>query len=228
MNALLGRIPVQAVHVANSKNPALPRSRRQEPPCPVRQAATISGKYLARSLLPARTDRHQVAVPEHQRGTRPLRLERPGGLVVGLGGDRGDRLGEHRRDRWQDRASISHPASIDRVCRRIGPNAPSSRLLHATRHARRFSHQSRRRGPLHTGPAARVAWSDDLPDASPSPSGTLHVGNLRTALLAWLFARTTGGRFWIRMENLDRTARGADVQQLADLARRWVSSGMSR
>ncbi|MFZ2241150.1 MAG: tRNA glutamyl-Q(34) synthetase GluQRS, partial [Gordonia amarae] len=52
----------------------------------------------------------------------------------------------------------------------------------------------------------------------PSPSGTLHVGNLRTALLAWLFARTTGRAFWIRMENLDRTARGADVQQLADLA----------
>ena len=53
---------------------------------------------------------------------------------------------------------------------------------------------------------------------APSPSGTLHVGNLRTALLAWLFARTTGRAFWIRMENLDRTARGADVQQLADLA----------
>ena len=53
---------------------------------------------------------------------------------------------------------------------------------------------------------------------APSPSGTLHVGNLRTALLAWLFARTTGRAFWIRMENLDRTARGADLQQLADLA----------
>lgn len=53
---------------------------------------------------------------------------------------------------------------------------------------------------------------------APSPSGDLHVGNLRTGLLAWLFARTSGRLFWIRMENLDRTARGADVRQLADLA----------
>lgn len=53
---------------------------------------------------------------------------------------------------------------------------------------------------------------------APSPSGELHVGNLRTALLAWLFARTTGRRFLIRMEDLDRTAQGADQRQLADLA----------
>lgn len=53
---------------------------------------------------------------------------------------------------------------------------------------------------------------------APSPSGDLHVGNLRTALLAWLFARTTGRRFLIRMEDLDRAAPGADSRQLADLA----------
>ncbi|WP_040509766.1 tRNA glutamyl-Q(34) synthetase GluQRS [Gordonia soli] len=53
---------------------------------------------------------------------------------------------------------------------------------------------------------------------APSPSGTLHVGNLRTALLAWLFARSTDRRFLIRMEDLDRTAVGADAQQLTDLA----------
>ncbi|MBD0863199.1 tRNA glutamyl-Q(34) synthetase GluQRS [Gordonia sp. zg691] len=53
---------------------------------------------------------------------------------------------------------------------------------------------------------------------APSPSGDLHVGNLRTAVLAWLFARTTGRGFLIRMEDLDRTAPGADAGQLADLA----------
>ncbi len=53
---------------------------------------------------------------------------------------------------------------------------------------------------------------------APSPSGELHVGNLRTAVLAFLFARTTGRAFYIRMEDLDRTAVGADRQQLADLA----------
>ena len=53
---------------------------------------------------------------------------------------------------------------------------------------------------------------------APSPSGDLHVGNLRTALLAWLFARSTGRRFVVRMEDLDRVRAGASDRQLADLA----------
>jgi glutamyl-tRNA synthetase len=44
-----------------------------------------------------------------------------------------------------------------------------------------------------------------MPDGrfAPSPTGDLHLGNLRTALLAWLFARSTGSRFLLRMEDLD-------------------------
>jgi len=38
---------------------------------------------------------------------------------------------------------------------------------------------------------------------APSPTGDLHLGNLRTALLAWLFARSAGGRFLWRFEDLD-------------------------
>jgi glutamyl-tRNA synthetase len=38
---------------------------------------------------------------------------------------------------------------------------------------------------------------------APSPSGPLHLGNLRTALLAWLFARSQGARFLLRIEDLD-------------------------
>jgi glutamyl-tRNA synthetase len=55
---------------------------------------------------------------------------------------------------------------------------------------------------------------------APSPTGTLHVGNLRTALLAWLFARSAGGRYLVRMEDLDagRVRAGAAEEQLADLA----------
>lgn len=53
---------------------------------------------------------------------------------------------------------------------------------------------------------------------APSPSGDLHVGNLRTAILAWLFAHASGRRFLIRMEDLDRTAVGSDRRQLDDLA----------
>lgn len=52
---------------------------------------------------------------------------------------------------------------------------------------------------------------------APSPSGELHLGNLRTALLAWLFARSTGRRFLLRVEDLDRARAGAEESQLADL-----------
>jgi glutamyl-tRNA synthetase len=55
---------------------------------------------------------------------------------------------------------------------------------------------------------------------APSPTGTLHLGNLRTALLAWLFARSGGGEFLVRMEDLDtgRVRPGAAEEQLADIA----------
>ena len=55
---------------------------------------------------------------------------------------------------------------------------------------------------------------------APSPTGTLHIGNLRTALLAWLFARSAGARFLVRIEDLDtgRVRPGLADQQLADLA----------
>jgi glutamyl-tRNA synthetase len=55
---------------------------------------------------------------------------------------------------------------------------------------------------------------------APSPTGTLHLGNLRTALLAWLFARSAGAGFLVRMEDLDagRVRAGVADEQLADLA----------
>ena len=55
---------------------------------------------------------------------------------------------------------------------------------------------------------------------APSPTGDLHLGNLRTALLGWLFARSTGRRFLLRVEDLDatRVRPGVAEQQLADLA----------
>jgi glutamyl-tRNA synthetase len=54
---------------------------------------------------------------------------------------------------------------------------------------------------------------------APSPSADLHIGNLRTAVLAWLFARTTGRRFLIRVDDLDdRTFTDVARRQLDDLA----------
>ena len=58
---------------------------------------------------------------------------------------------------------------------------------------------------------------------APSPSGELHVGNLRTAILAWLFARSTGRRFLMRVEDLDRARAGAEAGQLRDLAAIGIS-----
>ncbi|MCS6987412.1 MAG: glutamate--tRNA ligase [Sphingomonadaceae bacterium] len=40
---------------------------------------------------------------------------------------------------------------------------------------------------------------------APSPTGRLHVGNLRTALLNWLFAKRHGGRFLLRLDDTDPT-----------------------
>jgi glutamyl-tRNA synthetase len=55
---------------------------------------------------------------------------------------------------------------------------------------------------------------------APSPTGPLHVGNLRTALLAWLLARAAGAPFLVRMEDLDRVTSSPahEARQLADLA----------
>ncbi|MGI9403029.1 MAG: glutamate--tRNA ligase [Hyphomicrobium sp.] len=38
---------------------------------------------------------------------------------------------------------------------------------------------------------------------APSPTGRLHVGNIRTAILNWLFARKSGGEFWLRLDDTD-------------------------
>ena len=54
---------------------------------------------------------------------------------------------------------------------------------------------------------------------APSPTGDLHLGNLRTALLAWLDARKNKGQFLVRMEDLDtpRTVKGSADKILSDL-----------
>jgi glutamyl-tRNA synthetase len=57
---------------------------------------------------------------------------------------------------------------------------------------------------------------------APSPTGALHLGNARTALLAWLHARAAGGTFVMRVENLDfgRVRPGIQERQLEEL--RWL------
>ncbi|HEX9258571.1 MAG TPA: glutamate--tRNA ligase family protein, partial [Acidimicrobiales bacterium] len=70
--------------------------------------------------------------------------------------------------------------------------------------------QARRLGPCqHHDPCPQVASQHDNGSLrnmttgrfAPSPTGPLHLGNLRTALLAWLFARDEGGSFLVRVED---------------------------
>lgn len=55
---------------------------------------------------------------------------------------------------------------------------------------------------------------------APSPTGPLHLGSLRTALIAWLFARSQGARFLLRIEDLDpdRSRTEFEAGQVADLS----------
>ena len=57
---------------------------------------------------------------------------------------------------------------------------------------------------------------------APSPTGAQHVGNARTYLIAWLSARSKGGRVLLRMEDIDspRIKPGAAEQAVDDL--RWL------
>jgi glutamyl-tRNA synthetase/nondiscriminating glutamyl-tRNA synthetase len=57
---------------------------------------------------------------------------------------------------------------------------------------------------------------------APSPTGLLHVGNARTALFNWLFARGGGGTFVLRIEDTDveRSSRESERGILEDL--RWL------
>lgn len=56
---------------------------------------------------------------------------------------------------------------------------------------------------------------------APSPTGSLHIGNLRTALFNWLHARKTGGKFILRIEDTDsaRYAEGAESSLIDALKR---------
>jgi nondiscriminating glutamyl-tRNA synthetase len=57
---------------------------------------------------------------------------------------------------------------------------------------------------------------------APSPTGQLHVGNVRTALFNWLLARGAGGTFVLRIEDtdLERSTRESEAAMVADL--RWL------
>ena len=57
---------------------------------------------------------------------------------------------------------------------------------------------------------------------APSPTGYLHVGGARTALFNWLFARHTGGKFILRVEDTDKARNTAEAVQVIYDGLRWL------
>ncbi|MFP5296272.1 MAG: glutamate--tRNA ligase [Alphaproteobacteria bacterium] len=57
---------------------------------------------------------------------------------------------------------------------------------------------------------------------APSPTGKLHVGNVRTALVNWLFAKGQGGQFVLRIDDTDLARSTAEFEQGIELDLRWL------
>ncbi len=57
---------------------------------------------------------------------------------------------------------------------------------------------------------------------APSPTGYLHVGGARTALFNWLFAKHTGGKFILRVEDTDKARNTAEALQVIYDGLRWL------
>jgi glutamyl-tRNA synthetase len=57
---------------------------------------------------------------------------------------------------------------------------------------------------------------------APSPTGFLHIGNVRTALFNWLFARNRGGEFLLRIENTDTAREVFEATEQIQESLRWL------
>jgi glutamyl-tRNA synthetase len=57
---------------------------------------------------------------------------------------------------------------------------------------------------------------------APSPTGSMHIGTARTALFNWLYARHTGGKFLLRVEDTDRERSTAAAVQVIFEGMKWL------
>jgi glutamyl-tRNA synthetase len=57
---------------------------------------------------------------------------------------------------------------------------------------------------------------------SPAPTGMMHIGNARTALFNWLFARHTGGMFILRIEDTDVLRSTSEAVEQIQVVLRWL------
>ena len=57
---------------------------------------------------------------------------------------------------------------------------------------------------------------------APTPSGKMHLGNVLCCLVAWLSARSQGGKVLLRVEDLDPERSGADYERQIEEDLRWL------
>lgn len=57
---------------------------------------------------------------------------------------------------------------------------------------------------------------------APSPTGHVHIGNMRAAIYNWLFARSTGGAFLLRVEDTDRERSTPEAVETVIEAMDWL------
>lgn len=57
---------------------------------------------------------------------------------------------------------------------------------------------------------------------APSPTGMLHIGGARTALFNWLYARHTGGKFILRIEDTDQARNTQEAVDVIFRGMRWL------
>ena len=57
---------------------------------------------------------------------------------------------------------------------------------------------------------------------APSPTGHLHIGGARTALFNWAYARRTGGKFLLRIEDTDRERSKPEYERSILEGLRWM------
>ncbi|HMA49817.1 MAG TPA: glutamate--tRNA ligase family protein, partial [Magnetospirillaceae bacterium] len=57
---------------------------------------------------------------------------------------------------------------------------------------------------------------------APSPTGRLHVGNARVALINWLLARQAGGRFILRIDDTDTERSKLEYEHAIETDLRWL------
>ena len=63
---------------------------------------------------------------------------------------------------------------------------------------------------------------------APSPTGRLHVGNARGALLNWLFARKSGGSFLLRLDDTDTARSTEEFAKGIEADLRWLGLDWDR